>query len=182
MRIDHRGRHRGGPHLARYVIPIALLVLCAVALAVAWSTWQSRNSADPAVTGARGSTPDAHAASRSATSSPSARPTTAPAGPQPSSSASSSPSQPPAAPVTRVVVLNASGRAGAANKVASTLVAAGWRVDRTAIWSSRPPATTVYYPPGQRAAAVRVAAVLGVERINPRYRALPRSVLVVVIS
>jgi hypothetical protein len=83
--------------------------------------------------------------------------------------------------VSRVVVLNATRRAGAARSLASSL-GSRWRVDRTGNWPSRPPTTTVYYPPGQRAAADALAAHIGTTRVKPRYKALPRNVLVVVIG
>ena len=66
-----------------------------------------------------------------------------------------------------VVVLNETGIHGLAAKVGKQLHALGWPVTGVGNWFGEIPATTVYYPSGQRQRAERLAADLGVSRIRP---------------
>jgi hypothetical protein len=81
-----------------------------------------------------------------------------------------------------VAVLNASGTAGAAARMAGKARTAGWNVTDVGNWTSAPPSTTVYYPAGQKAAAQLLADDLGIGRIRATYAALPSGTLVVVIA
>jgi hypothetical protein len=51
--------------------------------------------------------------------------------------------------------------------VASDLRDKGWTVTGVGNWQGAIPETTVYYPPGQRSRALRLAADVGVTRIRP---------------
>ena len=130
----------GGPSApGRAIIPVALALVSAVALAAAWLHLESDRAAQT------GSPAPSASASASASSSPSASPT-------PSSSPSASPTATatptavasptsttkPAATVDRsvpVVVLNATSRPGLAAKVAASLRAQGWKVTSVGNWS-----------------------------------------------
>jgi hypothetical protein len=71
------------------------------------------------------------------------------------------------APKAPVAVYNNAGIRGLAAEKADMLQGAGWDVAAVANWYGNIPANTVYYPPGLRPAAHRLAAVLGVQRLRP---------------
>jgi hypothetical protein len=66
-----------------------------------------------------------------------------------------------------VEVYNNSGIGGLAAEKAALLEGAGWNVAATDNWYGNIPANTVYYPPHLRAAALRLAKTLGVQRLQP---------------
>lgn len=135
----------------RVIVPAALAIVSAVALAAAWMHLESDRAAGvaaplPAVSASQqpspGSTPStapsASASSKPSTSpSASSKPSTAPSG---SASAPSSPTATakPVGTVDRsvpVVVLNATQRPGLAAKVAAKLRAEGWKVTSVGNWT-----------------------------------------------
>ena len=108
-------------------------------------------------------------------------------GPEPTSSASAPPTTAPTvAPVAArlpLLVLNNSRIHGLATRAAGDLRAAGWTVRGTGNFRGRVAMTTVYYGPGQEAAARRLAAeVPKVRRVAPRFAGLPGSGLTVVVT
>lgn len=165
---DRRSRTAPTP-LGRAVVPAAIAVVCAVALAAAWLHLQSDRDA---------------AAAASPSSSPSASPSLAPSTPVPSASAtsavpsaspsassapSSSPSTEPTSSPTSsataaagsdrsvpVVVLNATGRPGLAARVAASLKADGWTVVSVGNFTPRMAATTIFVVGNADAAATMV--------------------------
>jgi len=91
--------------------------------------------------------------------------------------------QPPAVPRLPVTVLNNSRRQGLAAHVATQVRAAGWPVRRTGNFTGRIAETTLYYAPGQRAAARDLAAAMSqIRRVLPRFAGLPGSGLTLVVT
>lgn len=81
-----------------------------------------------------------------------------------------------------VVVLNQSGRPGAAARAASDLRAAGWTVSSVGNFRGTVPSTTVYYPAGGEAAAQVLAELLpGADRIRPSFSGVSSTKLTVVL-
>jgi hypothetical protein len=82
-----------------------------------------------------------------------------------------------------VTVLNNSRRQGLAHSVASQLQGAGWLIRQTGNFRGRIRTTTVYYLPGQSAAAAALARQFPqIHRILPRFAGLPGSGLTVVVT
>jgi hypothetical protein len=110
-------------------------------------------------------------------------PAPAPVAPAPVAPA---PEPPPAAApsvVVPVLVLNNSRTTGLADRAAAQFRAAGWPVRDTGNFRGRIRATTIYYPPGQRASAEEFARRFsGIERVLPRFEGLPGSGLTVVLT
>ncbi len=112
--------------------------------------------------------------------------TTAPAPPSPRA-ASPVPASPRAAAPRRteaaarpvaarpaVTVLNNSTRTGLADRAAARFSRAGWPVRQTGNFRGKLRATTVYFEPGQRAAAERFASTFrGIPRVLPRPSNIP---------
>lgn len=123
-------------------------------------------------------------------------PTSAPSSATPAPSQSSTPAAPPVSepPATQtpagteaaklpVTVLNNSRRQHLAAHVAGELAAKGWPIRKTGNFTGRIIATTVYYAPGQRAAAERLARAFSqIRRVEPRFRGLPGTGLTLVVT
>jgi len=117
----------------------------------------------------------APSASPSVSSTPAAPPVSQPPATQPAAS-----TQAAKLPVT---VLNNSRHQHLAAHVAAELAAKGWPIRKTGNFTGRIKATTVYYGPGQRAAAERLAREFGqIRRVEPRFRGLPGTGLTVVVT
>jgi hypothetical protein len=112
-------------------------------------------------------------------STPVAPPVSEPPATQPP--ASQSPASGPAKlPVT---VLNNSRIHHLAVRVARELAAKGWPVRKIGNFTGRVAMTTVYYAPGQRAVALRLAREFhDVQRVKPRFAGLPGSGLTLVVT
>ena len=96
--------------------------------------------------------------------------------------ATQTPAQSLAAPLP-VTVLNNSRIAHLAARVAADLRAHGWPVRKTGNFTGRIRATTIYYAPGQHAAAVRLArAFRQIRRVEPRFAGLPGHGLTLVVT
>jgi hypothetical protein len=131
----------------------------------------------------------AEQAASSPASSPSASPTPSPVAPPaaaaPRAAASPVLPTPTVAPPARVAVtvLNNSRIPRLAARGAQRFTAAGWPVAAVGNFRGRIPVTTVYYDPGQEAAARELAgAVDGVARVRPRFAGLPARGVVVVLT
>jgi hypothetical protein len=70
-------------------------------------------------------------------------------------------------PQVPVEVFNDAGIRGLAAQTSTTLEQAGWNVVGVANWYGVIPRTTVYYPPGERAPARRLARSLHAHRLRP---------------
>lgn len=118
------------------------------------------------------------AASQSST--PAAPPVSQPPATQPPATAKPASSQAAKLPV---MVLNNSRRTHLAAHVATELAAKGWPIRKTGNFTGRIRATTIYYAPGQRAAAERLAHEFGqIRRVEPRFRGLPGTGLTLVVT
>jgi hypothetical protein len=81
------------------------------------------------------------------------------------------------------VVLNQSGRAGLAGRVADRLRKAGWTVQRTGDFSGSVSTTTVYYPAGLADAAKDAADDLpGDPRVKKRFSNLSTTRITVILT
>ena len=90
---------------------------------------------------------------------------------------------PTAAALLPVTVLNNSRISHLAARVAADLRAHGWPVRKTGNFTGRVRATTVYYAPGQRASAERLArAFAQIRRVEPRFAGLPGHGLTLVVT
>lgn len=84
------------------------------------------------------------------------------------------------APLT---VLNNSRRPSLADRAAAQYRAGGWPIAKVGNFTGRLVSTTLYYGPGQEAAARHLAAqFVGIKRVLPRFRGLPGSGLTVVLT
>jgi hypothetical protein len=155
------GGSGGGPRptpspAGRLLIPLAIAIVCAVALLAAWNHFQSKSSADaaaPGVSTAPTSAPSSIPTAPSTTLPSSAASTPAVVATAPSASApsGSAPSTSAAAPDTSldrsvpVVVYNGSSVPGRAAKFAKELEAKGWKVSKVGNWTgAKVDATTAF--------------------------------------
>ena len=88
----------------------------------------------------------------------------------------------PAEPRPAVLVFNNSRVGDLGERAAASLRGGGWSVRDVGSLSGRFRASTVYFEPGQRAAAERLADQFGLPRVLPRLAALPGSGLTVVVT
>jgi hypothetical protein len=170
-----RGAHRTGRSLTAALVPSLLAVVAVAALITSLAVWRGEDPTQPTAAAATS------AASRAALSAASGRPagtpapspvTTVPSGtPTPSTATASGgrthngsgaggTSEKPAVRDVQVVVLNQTTRVGLAGSVAQVLRADGWTVPAVGNFRGTVPATTVYYPPGDEAAALAAAGSL----------------------
>ena len=110
--------------------------------------------------------------------------TTPPTTPAPTTPPPTTPPPPADAAPARpaLTVLNNSTRAGLADRAATEFRTGGWPVRRVGNFTGRIGSTTVYFPPGQRVAAERLAGAYDLPRVLPRFDGLPGSGLTVVIT
>ena len=180
---SRRGAHRSGRSLVSALIPSALAVLAVTAMITSLAVWRGE---DPVQPRAAASTTTAGTATREALSTaPSSTPsTTTPAETTaPPSSAEEKTQQPAELRDVEVVVLNQTRRAGLAGAVADVLRGKGWAVPAVGNFRGVVPATTVYYPAGEEAAAQAAAENLPTDpRIRPRFGNLSTTRLTVVVT
>lgn len=123
-----------------------------------------------------------------ATPSPLIGPTRAPraestATPTPTPSPTPTPTPTPRVEKVPVVVLNQTTRAGLAAQFQIKLEAGGWTVSGIDDFRGNVPATTVYFPPGLRAAAKALMAQFPqVGRIRPAFSGISTTQLTVILS
>jgi hypothetical protein len=90
---------------------------------------------------------------------------------------------PAAAPKPALTVLNNSNRNGLAKRAAARFAGGGWQIKQTGDFRGRISVTTVYYAPGQQAAALLLQkAFPAIQRVHPRFAGLPGSGLTVVLT
>jgi hypothetical protein len=81
------------------------------------------------------------------------------------------------------MVLNNSRISHLASRVAAQLAAKGWPIRRTGNFRGQVAMTTVYFAPGQKAAAQRLARDFSqVRRVRPRFAGLPGVGLTLVVT
>lgn len=81
-----------------------------------------------------------------------------------------------------VVVFNNTSTAGLAGEVLTRVQEIGWRAVAADNWYGTIPATTVYFPPGQRDAAQKLALDLGIQRLVPADPAMSDTNLTVILT
>lgn len=180
---QRRGAHRTGYGIAGAVLPSLLAVLAVASLITALAVWRGEDPGQPdaaASTGTPKATREALSRAPSSSATPSATPeVTATTTPEGSADAGSR----PADFAVEVVVLNQTSRAGLAGVVADRLRGKGWTVPAVGNFHGVVPATTVYYPAGQEAAAQATAESLPTTpRIRPRFGNLSTTRLTVVVT
>lgn len=93
------------------------------------------------------------------------------------------PSGTPAVGRAPVIVLNQTIRVGLAAEFRATLRAGGWKVPGIGDFRGNVPATTVYYPPGLKAAAkALMAQFVEVGRIRPAFAGISATQLTVILG
>ena len=95
---------------------------------------------------------------------------------------SPTPASAPSPPRPPLTVLNNSRVQGLAARSAARYSADGWDVALVGSYRGRLPVSTVYYLPGQRAAAGRLARAYALPRVLPRPPGLPGQGLTVVLT
>ena len=114
--------------------------------------------------------------------SPRAEPSPTPT-PTPTSTPTPTPTPTPAVAKVPVVVLNQTTVTGLAARFQKELEAGGWRVSGIDDFRGNVPATTVYFPPGLRAAAKALMAQFPqVGRIRPAFTGISTTQLTVILG
>jgi len=80
-----------------------------------------------------------------------------------------------------VVVFNNTSISGLAGEVLARVQEIGWKAVAADNWYGTIPATTVYFPPGQRDAAQKLALDLGIQRLVPADPAMSDTNLTVIL-
>jgi hypothetical protein len=173
------------------VVPSLLAVLAVASLITSLAVWRGEDPGQPSAAASttspkstREALSQAPTSSASPSTTPKASPTKATAsGASTSAEETSDAATRPADFAVEVVVLNQTSRAGLAGKVATRLRGEGWTVPAVGNFRGVVPATTVYYPPGQEAAAQTAAEGLPTApRIRPRFGNLSTTRLTVVVT
>jgi hypothetical protein len=103
--------------------------------------------------------------------------------PSPSPPPTATPSPTPATPRAPVIVLNQTAVSGLAARVRDQLEAGGWTVTGIDSFRGNVPATTVYYPPGLKAAAQALMAQFpAIGRIRPAFSGISSTQLTVILG
>lgn len=184
------GAHRTSRSILGALLPSALAVLAVAALVTSLAVWRGQDALQPPAaassTGRQaigeaaspppgaGRSPTAGQTSPGRSGGPATTPGPAPADGQPAD---------PGDFGVQVVVLNQTARSGLAGRVAAALREKGWPVPAVGNFRGTVPSTTVYYPVGQRAAALALAGSLPTPpRTRPRFGNLSTSRLTVVVT
>ncbi len=188
---QRRGAHRTGHGIAGAVLPSLLAVLAVASLITSLAVWRGEDPGQPSAAASTTSPKSTREALSQAPTS-SASPSTTPKASHTKAAASSASTSAeetsdaatrPADFAVEVVVLNQTSRAGLAGEVATRLRGEGWTVPAVGNFRGVVPATTVYYPPGQEAAAQTAAEGLPTApRIRPRFGNLSTTRLTVVVT
>ena len=193
-----RGSHRAERESSSLLLPLlgVLAVLAALGLAgymllTSNSNGGSDGATPPTPTGSAptasttGSPKPSASASDSGTTKSTQKPTKQPTG-GPSQKPTKKPTKKPtAAPVPQipVYVFNQTGITGLAAQTAGQLTAAGWNVAGYSNWRGYVPEDTVYYYPGDRAAARRLSHDFpDIQRVWPASAPMRAGALTVILA
>jgi hypothetical protein len=182
-----RGAHRTSRAASATLLPSLLAILAVTSLITALYVWRGEDARPPSAA-ASGSLPTPHSATTSpaTTASDTTATTTKPATTTTSAPTDHKTKTAPGAQLRAsiaVVVLNQTGQAGLAATAATRLRAKGWTVSGVGNFHGVVPATTVYYPLGQEAAATAAARSLPTApRVLPRFGNLSLTRLTVVVT
>ena len=192
-----RGAHRTSRAASATLLPSLLAILAVTSLITALYVWRGEEARPPSAAASGSSqTPHSSTTSPATTAADTATATTKPATSkpattQPATTTTSAPTghktkRTPGAQLRasiEIVVLNQTGQAGLAATAATRLRAKGWTVDTVGNFHGVVPATTVYYPVGQEAAATAAAKSLPTPpRVLPRFGNLSLTRLTVVVT
>jgi cytoskeletal protein RodZ len=168
------------------LLPSLLAILAVTSLITALYVWRGEEPRPPSAA-ASGPSPTP----RSATTSPATTASETTTTTKPATTSTSAPTghKTKTAPRSElrasiaIVVLNQTGQAGLAATAATRLRAKGWSVSGVGNFHGVVPATTVYYPAGQEAAAAAAAKSLPTPpRVLPRFGNLSLTRLTVVVT
>lgn len=189
-----RRAHRAEPQSRSLLLPLVgvLAVLAALVLAgymVLTSDEDPSANIVPGPTGPRSSAssspsdkaPASPTASKSPTKQPTKQPTKEPTK-EPTKKPTKQPSVDPI-PSVPVYVFNQTTISGLANQVASRLLDQGWHVVNVGNWRGTVPEDTVYYYPGDQAAAQQLSELMPeIDRVWPASDPMPRGALSVILA
>jgi hypothetical protein len=186
-----RGAHRTSRAATATLLPSLLAILAVTSLITALYVWRGEDAKPPSA--AAESTSRSAEFSTGVTTPPSST-ASAPATSEETTEPAASTSSPPAtrSKASRgaqlrkdvaIVVLNQTSRSGLASTAAARLRAKGWTVTAVGNFHGVVPATTVYYPVGDEAAALAAAKSLPTPaRTRPRFGNLSATLLTVVVA
>jgi cytoskeletal protein RodZ len=187
-----RGAHRTSRAASATLLPSLLAILAVTSLITALYVWRGEEARPPSAAASGSSqTPHSSTTSPATTAADTATATTEPATTEPATTTTSAPTghktkRVPGAQLRasiEIVVLNQTGQAGLAATAATRLRAKGWTVNTVGNFHGVVPATTVYYPVGQEAAATAAAKSLPTPpRVLPRFGNLSLTRLTVVVT
>lgn len=187
-----RGAHRTSRAASATLLPSLLAILAVTSLITALYVWRGEEARPPSAAASGSSqTPDSSTTSPATAAADTATATTQPATTEPATTTTSAPTghktkRAPGAQLRasiEIVVLNQTGQAGLAATAATRLRAKGWTVNTVGNFHGVVPATTVYYPAGQEAAATAAAKSLPTPpRVLPRFGNLSLTRLTVVVT
>jgi cytoskeletal protein RodZ len=192
-----RGAHRTSRAASATLLPSLLAILAVTSLITALYVWRGEEARPPSAAASGSSqTPDSSTTSPATAAADTATATTEPATTEPATTepATTTTSAPTGHKTKRapgaqlrasieIVVLNQTGQAGLAATAATRLRAKGWTVNTVGNFHGVVPATTVYYPAGQEAAATAAAKSLPTPpRVLPRFGNLSLTRLTVVVT
>lgn len=182
-----RGAHRTSRAASATLLPSLLAILAVTSLITALYVWRGEEAKPPSAAASSTSpTPQGTTTSPTTTASATATPTTEPATTTTSAPTTHTTKTAPGAQLRAgiaIVVLNQTARSGLAATVATRLRAKGWTVSGVGNFRGVVPATTVYYPVGQAAAANAAAKSLPTSpRVLPRFGNLSESRLTVIVT
>lgn len=169
--------------VAATLLPPFLAVCAVTAILTGLFAWLGPGASDTKVLDARVSSSTSPAATPTPTPSASSTTKASQSASPPAATTTRPQSKPPARRGPQVVVLNQSGGSGLAQRVADRLRKAGWTVKQTSSFHGSVSTTTVYYPRGMRADAVKLAKDLpGDPRVKERFSNLSATRLTVVLT
>jgi cytoskeletal protein RodZ len=181
-----RGAHRTSRAASATLLPSLLAILAVTSLITALYVWRGEEAQAPSASASGASpTPNSTTTSPATTASE----TTTTNDPVTTTTSAATGHKTKTAPGAQlrasiaIVVLNQTGQAGLAATVATRLRAKGWTVSGVGNFHGVVPATTVYYPVGQEAAATAAAKSLPTPpRVLPRFGNLSLTRLTVVVT
>jgi hypothetical protein len=187
---SHRGRRKASSVVLPLVFALALVLVGFLAM-WGWITLSGDDGGKGGVASPTTPAPTSTSASPSPTTSsptgsPSSSTTSSSSSPSPSASSKSPTSKSPTAEPDRsatVVVFNQTGVSGLAAAYAARLQQLGWRITGVDNWTGTVPETTVYYRPGDEAAARQLMRDLPqVNRMRAAVTGMPEQGLTLILA
>lgn len=180
-----RGSHRAAPKPRSVVVPVVLALAVVAGLGLAAWTLLSSDGENGAAPTSTPTVTDSGTPSDSPTASRSPKPSKSPSKSPTASPTKTKTDQPTSQPVPAVgvYVFNQTSVTGLAASFARVLESQGWTVLGVDNWIGYVPENTVYYWPGDQAAAERLSRDFAeVARVWPASSPMPRDGLVVILA